>query len=47
VALGAVTGAYADAGTGLLLAVPAVATLVLLVLAVRAAGRDARSAAPE
>lgn len=47
VALGAVTGAYADAGTGLLLAVPAVLTLVLLVLAVRASGRDARTAASE
>jgi peptidoglycan/LPS O-acetylase OafA/YrhL len=47
VALGAVTGAYADAGTGLLLAVPAVVTLVLLVLAVRASGRDASTAASE
>lgn len=45
VALGAVTGAYADAGTGLILALPAIATLVLLVIAVRAAGRDARGAA--
>jgi Na+-transporting NADH:ubiquinone oxidoreductase subunit NqrB len=42
VALGAVTGAYADAGTGLLLAAPAVVTLVLLVLGVRAAGRERR-----
>lgn len=47
VALGAVTGAYADAATGLLLALPAVVTLVLLVLAVRAAGRDTRAAASE
>ena len=47
VALGAVTGVYADAGAGLILAVPAVITLVLLVLAVRAAGRDARGAASE
>jgi len=45
VALGAVTGAYADPTTGLLLAVPAILTLVLLVVAVRAAGRDARDAA--
>jgi hypothetical protein len=45
VALGAVTGAYAEAATGLLLAVPALVTLVLLVLAVRAAGREARDAA--
>jgi hypothetical protein len=45
VALGAVTGAYAEAVTGLLLAVPALVTLVLLVLAVRAAGREARDAA--
>lgn len=45
VALGAVTGAYAEPTTGLLLAVPAIITLVLLVLAVRAAGREARDAA--
>jgi hypothetical protein len=45
VALGAVTGAYADAGTGLLLALPALVTLVLLVISVRAAGRSARDAA--
>lgn len=45
VALGAVTGAYAEPTTGLLLAVPAIITLVLLVLAVRAAGREARAAA--
>ncbi|MET0830602.1 MAG: histidine kinase [Microbacterium sp.] len=47
VALGAVTGAYAEATTGLALAVPAVVTLVLLVIEVRAAGRDARRAASE
>jgi hypothetical protein len=40
-----VTGAYAEPTTGLLLAVPAIITLVLLVLAVRAAGREARAAA--
>lgn len=45
VALGAVTGAYAEPTAGLLLAVPAIVTLVLLVIAVRAAGRDARDAA--
>jgi hypothetical protein len=45
VALGAVTGAYADARTGLLLALPALVTLVLLVIAARAAGRSARDAA--
>jgi hypothetical protein len=42
VALGAVTGAYADATTGLVLAVPAVVTLVVLVIAVRSAGRVTR-----
>ncbi|HYI51892.1 MAG TPA: histidine kinase [Microbacterium sp.] len=47
VALGAVTGAYADATTGLILAIPAVVTLVLLVVDVRAAGKDARHAASE
>ena len=47
VALGAVTGAYADPVTGLILAVPAIVTLVLLVLAVRAAGREARGSASE
>lgn len=47
VALGAVTGAYADAMTGLILALPAVATLVLLIMDVRAAGRNARNAASE
>ena len=45
VALGAVTGAYADMGTGLLLALPALVTLVLLVISVRAAGRSARDTA--
>lgn len=39
VALGAVTGAYADAAAGLGLAVPAIVTLVVLAIAVRAAGR--------
>src|SRR5689334_12245112 len=39
VALGAVTGAFADVTIGLALAVPAVVVLVLLVLAVRHAGR--------
>jgi len=47
VALGAVTGAYADPATGVMLAVPAIVTLVLLVIAVRAAGREARDAASE
>ena len=41
VAIGAMTGAYAHPSTGLLLAVPAVVELVLLILAVRPAGRDA------
>jgi hypothetical protein len=41
-ALGAVTGSYANPQTGLLLAAPAVATLVLLVIDVRASGRQAR-----
>jgi hypothetical protein len=45
VALGAVTGAYAEPVIALLLAVPAILTLVLLILAVRAAGREARDAA--
>jgi hypothetical protein len=40
VALGAATGAYAHPSTALVLAVPAIAALVLLVLAVRDAGRD-------
>jgi hypothetical protein len=43
VALGAVTGAYANPQTGLILAVPAAATLVMLVIDARASGRDARS----
>ncbi|MCR2764663.1 histidine kinase [Microbacterium sp. zg.B48] len=47
VALGAVTGAYSSAATGLALAVPGLVALVLLVLAVRAAGRRAGGAAPE
>lgn len=47
VALGAATGAYADTATGLALAVPAVLTLVVLVLGVRAAGRAARGPASE
>jgi hypothetical protein len=47
VALGAATGAYADATTGLILAIPAVVTLVLLVIDVRAAGKEARGAASE
>ena len=47
VALGAVTGVYAEPMIGLALAVPAVVTLVLLVIEVRAAGREARGAASE
>ena len=39
VALGAATGAYAEPATALILAVPALVTLVLLVIAVRDAGR--------
>ncbi|WP_019182238.1 hypothetical protein [Microbacterium yannicii] len=42
VALGAATGAYADPAVALLLAAPAIVGLVLLVLAVRDAGRAAR-----
>jgi hypothetical protein len=45
VALGAATGAYAHPSTGLILALPALATLVLLVIAVRDAGRDQGDAA--
>jgi hypothetical protein len=45
VALGAATGAYAHPSTALIIALPAVAALVLLVLAARAAGRDERNAA--
>ena len=41
VALGAATGAYAHPSTALVLAVPALAALVLLVMAVRDAGRGA------
>jgi len=37
---GAVTGAYADPSTALILAVPAIVALVLLVIAVRTAGRE-------
>ena len=44
VALGAATGAFADPAVALALAVPAILTLVLLVLAVRDAGRAAREA---
>ena len=40
VAVGAMTGAYAHPSIGLALAVPAIVTLVLLVIAVRGAGRD-------
>lgn len=42
VALGAATGQYAHPLTGLALAVPAVAGLVLLILVARAAGRARR-----
>ena len=42
VAFGAATGAFADAALGLALAVPALVVLVLLVIAVRDAGRAAR-----
>lgn len=44
VALGAATGAYAHPLIGLALAVPALVTFVLLVLAARAAGRAASRA---
>ena len=44
VALGAATGAYAHPSTALILAIPALAALVLLVIAARAAGRDERDA---
>ena len=47
VAVGAMTGAYAHPFTGLALAVPAIVALVLLVIAVRAAGREPRSEASE
>lgn len=45
VALGAATGAYAHPSIALVLAVPAIAALLLLVLAVRDAGRDRGDAA--
>ncbi|MDY0909054.1 histidine kinase [Microbacterium sp. CFBP9034] len=45
VALGAATGAYAEPIAALVLAIPAVVTLVLLVLAVREAGRAERDGA--
>lgn len=45
VAVGAATGAYAEPLTGVLLAAPALVVLVLLVLAVREAGRSARDEA--
>ncbi|MDW4573313.1 histidine kinase [Microbacterium sp. M3] len=44
VALGAATGAFADPAVALALAAPAILTLVLLVLAVRDAGRAAHEA---
>ena len=47
VALGAVTGAYASPTTGLALAIPGLIALVLLLFAVRAAGRQARGPASE
>ncbi len=40
VAIGAATGAYGHPSTALILAIPALVALVLLVLAVRDAGRD-------
>lgn len=43
VALGAVTGAFADVTVGLLLAAPAILTLVLLVLAARDSARRQRA----
>lgn len=45
VALGAATGAYADPGAALALAAPALVVLVLLILAVREAGRAQREQA--
>lgn len=45
VALGAATGAYAEPAVALVIAAPAVVTLVLLVLAVREAGRGAKDEA--
>lgn len=41
VALGAATGAYAHPSTALILAIPAIAALVMLVIAARDAGGDA------
>jgi peptidoglycan/LPS O-acetylase OafA/YrhL len=45
VALGAATGAYAHPLTALILAIPAFVALVLLVIAVRDAGRHGRGSA--
>jgi multisubunit Na+/H+ antiporter MnhF subunit len=45
VALGAATGAYAEPTVALVIAAPAIIALVLLVLAVREAGREARDEA--
>ncbi|KRB36212.1 hypothetical protein [Microbacterium sp. Root180] len=45
VALGAATGAYAEPAAALVIAAPAIVTLVLLVLAVREAGRESRDEA--
>lgn len=45
VALGAATGAYAEPEVALAIAAPAVVTLVLLVLAVREAGKEPRDEA--
>jgi multisubunit Na+/H+ antiporter MnhF subunit len=45
VALGAATGAYAEPTVALVIAAPAIIALVLLVLAVRGAGREARDEA--
>ncbi len=42
VALGAATGTYAEPSIGLVLAIPAAVVFVLLVVAVRAAGRRTR-----
>ena len=47
VALGAATGAYAHPSTALILAVPALVTLVLLIIAVRDAGREERQSAED
>jgi multisubunit Na+/H+ antiporter MnhF subunit len=45
VALGAATGAYAEPAVALAIAAPALVTLVLLILAVREAGRASRDEA--